>query len=147
MTSLTGLENVTHLEYLGLDGVSTLEDMSGLSGLEEVETLSISFHGPEMGGMTQLREVGYLWLTSNRQLEDLEAFSGVESVTNLYVIANDRLVTVSNMRSLRHLEDASMYGNPSLAACDVDLLKAQLEAAGAKTVWSLADLDHRATCK
>jgi hypothetical protein len=148
LTSLAGLENVTHLDYLGLSFVSTLDDLSGLSGLEEVGTLSIDFHGPAgMGGMTSLREVDYLWLTANRWLEDLEAFSGVESVNNLYVISNSALVSVSGMRSLRHLGNGTMYYNPSLAACDVDLLKAQLEAAGAKTVWSLADLDHRATCK
>jgi hypothetical protein len=148
LTSLAGLENVTHLDYLGLSFVSTLDDLSGLSGLEEVGILSIDFHGPAgMGGMTSLREVDSLLLTANRWLEDLEAFSGVESVNNLDVISNSALVSVSGMRSLRHLGNGTMYYNPSLAACDVDLLKAQLEAAGAKTVWSLADLDHRATCK
>ncbi len=93
------------------------------------------------GVLVYTKVLGTELVTSLEGLDSLEEVSG-----RLLLGSNEGLTSIhSGLPSLRHVEDLYVGSNPLLAACDVDLLLAQLDPP--PSALTLNDLDELAVCE
>ncbi len=111
--SLAGIENLTSLEYLDLDG-NEITDIVALSGLTGLTTLWLDGNSlTDISALSGLTSLTDLWLGGN-SLTDISALSGLTRLTFLDAQYNS-ITDISALSGLTSLTNLDLNNNPDLS--------------------------------
>lgn len=106
---LSGIENLTNLQYLDVDGMP-ISDISKLNGLTNLQSLNLS--GTEVTDISALKELTNL---QSLHLDDNEigSIDTLEGLTNLQFLylANTKISDISALKWLTNLKDLGLADN------------------------------------
>lgn len=101
---------------------NTINNLSGLNGLNHIEFLNISDNPLliSLNGLNNLQTAGNIFISRNSGLLSLNGLEQLDSVnTILEVMYNPSLVTLDGLNSLQKVKNTlSIYGNASLTSLD-----------------------------
>jgi hypothetical protein len=121
LTSLKGLECLTQVESLVIDGNHYLVSLVGLESLESVESLAIKYNDSltSLAGLENLKSVGgRLYIGPNPSLTSLAGLGNLKSVGgSLYIGPNPSLTSLAGLENLKSVGGRLYIGpNPSLTS-------------------------------
>lgn len=107
LENLYGLEKITRLGVLTIDGNNSLVDLEGISNLDTVGAINIRLNEQlvDLTPFSDIKTVEYLSIENNNSLIDLSGFEGLESVSRKLLIMEN-----SSLESLRGLENIESLG-------------------------------------
>lgn len=143
LVSLTGLEPVTNIGDLWLEGLPQLTDLAPLAGLTSAQSLTLDDIPQldslaDLGGLTS---VGFLTLgncinTDPGGLDGLTSLAGLDNLVdvNLFGISgNDGLTSLAGAPKLKHVNSLAVVDAPALSQAAYDAFLAQLESPPSET--------------
>jgi hypothetical protein len=123
LASLEGLQNISEVDYLIVEGNDELIDLAGLRGISNVsKNISITGAGQltSLNGLNQLSNVGGDFLIHNQNsLASLEGLENLENVENkLEIHGNNSLVSISALDNLLSVNELLINSNVNLESAD-----------------------------
>jgi hypothetical protein len=121
LTSLTGLESSSELEYLSIYANSSLTSLSGLEGLIMISGNCSIEENPALLSLSALSNLTYigggLSIEDNANLTSLLGLDNVSSVgLELWILSNPTLTSLSGLGSLTSVGDLVLIGgNPLIS--------------------------------
>ncbi|MBC2140531.1 leucine-rich repeat domain-containing protein, partial [Listeria innocua] len=110
-SNLSGMEHLTNLTNLFLNGNPTLSDISPLSGLTKLTTLRISDSNVSdispLSGLTNLTSLDL----RNNQISDISPLSGLTKLTTTLYLENNQISDVSPLSGLTKLQALNLNNN------------------------------------
>lgn len=119
LTSLEGLQNLTTVKgSLFISNMDGLTDLTGLSGLAEINGLNIQNNAnlTSLTGLGELlKEDFWLSINNNESLADLSGLQHVEKLSSININQNQSLTSLDGLNNLNHITgDISISNNPML---------------------------------
>ena len=125
LTDVKGLENLTQLEELNLNGNHITELPKGLEKLTQLKELLLQNNRlTSVKGLENLRQLKELNL-SNNQLTDVKGLEKNTQLTEL-ILSGNQLTDVKGLEKLTQLEILELENNPDLTKAQIDELKKAL---------------------
>ena len=139
LTSLTGLNNLTSVEWLGIMANPVLTDMTSLNTLDSIQYLQIYENSSlvNLNGLGNLSSVEHLIILSNTSLTDLTALENLTSaVSELYITHNDNLSDLSGLQNIDYNTAIGLgiFKNPMLSFCNLPNICDYLENGGTSDI-------------
>lgn len=138
LRSLAGLERLGRTGSLWLNADPLLPDLSALSGLnlvgdglvvQEMESLT------SLRGLDNLTSAGSVTLQSLPKVPDLAGLPSLQVVTELTIVGNPVLRSLSGLTSLRAIHGRlTIRANPLLPRSEVDAFLARVSVTGGKDI-------------
>ncbi|EAF9641306.1 hypothetical protein A6I69_13080 [Listeria monocytogenes] len=110
IVNLSGMENLTNLEYLYLEN-NQISDISPLSNLTNLTELNLDDNQiSDISPLSNLTNLPYLNLASNHQISDISPLSNLTSLTYLNLGIN-QISDISPLSNLTNLTYLFLYSN------------------------------------
>lgn len=135
MTELNGLENITSVAGLEVEGNTSLTSVMGLNGLQSITNSLYISNNPtleEINGFDSLTEISNsLIINSNAVLSSVEGFNNLINIVNLDIRLNDNLSDISFVESLESISNQLIIkDNPSLSSCSYNSICQHISEGG-----------------
>ncbi len=107
---LTGIENAFNLSWLYLHDNNDISDISALSGLIRLNTLTLGWNSlSDISALSRLTNLNSLWLRWNN-ISDISALSGLANLNTLLLDGNN-ISDISALTTLTNLETLQLHNN------------------------------------
>ncbi|RJS24226.1 hypothetical protein DRW03_11605 [Corallococcus sp. H22C18031201] len=117
-----GLTSLSHARSLEFSANGSLEFVGDFPSLQSLDTLYVSGNATlvSITGLPRLQAINErLFLFNNPFLEGLKGLGGLKYVRALQVTSNASLTTLEPLRTLREVEELTLFGNLNLLRLDL----------------------------
>ncbi len=124
LKSVLGLENAATV-HLQVADCPAFDDLTALSSVDEIGMAVLNNTGlTDLAGLESTSTLERLQLWKNSKLVDLGALSNLEDITsNIQIIENPVLTSLSGLEALRTVPSVTIYGNPELTTLALESLE------------------------
>lgn len=118
ITSLSGLQTASSINFVKLDRLNNLEDISALQALTNIDNLEIrtASNLTTLNGLQNLTTCGTLQLIGLTSLLSLEELSGLISCSYLNLASLWSLQSLEGLNGITRLDKLSVYGMTTLTS-------------------------------
>ncbi|WP_428663059.1 leucine-rich repeat domain-containing protein [Runella sp.] len=108
----------THLDTLKIEGITTIQDVSFLSGIKSLKLLQIFSNRSinSLSGLEKLSSLTSLEISNNKNLRNLSGLEKLSSLTSLKIVRNLYLNNLSGLEKLSSLTSLEISDNPYLSS-------------------------------
>ncbi|WP_162419319.1 leucine-rich repeat domain-containing protein [Cyclobacterium roseum] len=120
LENLNGLENITSLGWLSINGNNSLTSLDGLRNLQEIKTTFYLTNNPQLtnlNGLANLKTVEkFFRIHKNPGLTNLKGLNNLRHCPSIQITSNENLQSVSELSELTNLGTVRISSNPRLTS-------------------------------
>ena len=114
LVNVNGVENLSSLRTLNLNGCTGLKDIAAIRSLKHMEKLSLVYCSAisditPIQDLKHLTQLGLPQLTDSKELQELRNSGSLDTIERFSVDSNERLTNVDALRGLKQLRSVNFF--------------------------------------